>query len=99
MKTTLALISLLIILSACTVNPVTGKNELSWISEAEQIRIGELQYGPSQQSQGGAYLADPEITQYVNEVGQAIAKFAPGNLLSSTTTRLMPGLYPEAKLP
>ncbi|MBL4679765.1 MAG: M48 family metalloprotease [Pseudomonadales bacterium] len=80
MKTTLALISLLIILSACAVNPVTGKNELSWISEAEQIRIGELQYGPSQQSQGGVYLADPEITQYVNEVGQAIAKFAPVDL-------------------
>jgi len=80
MKTALAILSFAFILSGCAVNPVTGKNELSWISEAEQIRIGERQYGPSQQSQGGAYLADPEINNYVNEVGQRVAKFAPVDL-------------------
>lgn len=80
MKSILTIMLLTIILPGCAVNPVTGKNELSWISEAEQIRIGELQYGPSQQSQGGAYLADPEINKYVNEVGQRVATFAPVDL-------------------
>ncbi len=76
MKNFTALLLLIIILPGCAVNPVTGKNELSWISETEQINIGEAQYGPSQQSQGGVYLADPEINAYVNQVGQKLAVFS-----------------------
>jgi hypothetical protein len=38
------------ILSSCAVNPVTGRNELSLISEGQERAIGEQQYGPSQQS-------------------------------------------------
>ncbi|MFT7549541.1 MAG: putative Zn-dependent protease, partial [Candidatus Azotimanducaceae bacterium] len=80
MKPYLLILLVIILLPGCAVNPVTGKNELSWVSEAEQIRVGELQYGPSQQAQGGAYLADPTINRYVNEVGQRIAKFSPVKL-------------------
>jgi beta-barrel assembly-enhancing protease len=61
------------ILSSCAVNPVTGRNELSLVSEAQERAIGEQQYGPSQQSQGGEFSVDPVLSEYVNEVGQRIA--------------------------
>jgi predicted Zn-dependent protease len=60
-------------LSGCAVNPVTGKNELSWISTDEEINIGSQQYLPSQQSQGGQFLADPGLNDYINEVGKRVA--------------------------
>ena len=58
---------------ACAVNPVTGRNELSFVSETQEREIGAEQYGPSQQSQGGKYETDAELTAYVNEVGQRLA--------------------------
>ena len=61
------------VLSSCAVNPVTGRNELSLVSEAQERAIGEQQYGPSQQSQGGEFSVDPILTDYVNGVGQRIA--------------------------
>ncbi len=61
------------IATGCAVNPVTGKNELSIVSESQELAIGAQQYGPSQQSQGGIYSVDPELTAYVNEVGQRLA--------------------------
>ncbi|MCB1646866.1 MAG: M48 family metalloprotease, partial [Pseudomonadales bacterium] len=70
------LISLTFLLSfvyGCAVNPVTGKNELSFISEATELSIGAEQYQPSQQSQGGLYKVDPELTAYVSAVGQRLA--------------------------
>jgi predicted Zn-dependent protease len=61
-------------LAACATNPVTGKQELSFVSEAEEIGIGAKQYQPTQQSSGGRYLLDPALTAYVNEVGQKLAR-------------------------
>ncbi|MBT3900086.1 MAG: M48 family metalloprotease, partial [Gammaproteobacteria bacterium] len=70
----LLLLALITCLSTgCAVNPVTGKNELSIISESRELTIGAQQYGPSQQSQGGTYSVDPALTDYVNEVGQRLA--------------------------
>ena len=59
-----------IAIAACVVNPVTGKRELSIVSNDQAIELGIQQYQPSQQSQGGQYYLDPELTTYVNEVGQ-----------------------------
>lgn len=68
------LLSLLsLALSSCAVNPVTGRNELSLVSEAEERAIGAQQYLPSQQSQGGELSVDPALTEYVSSVGQRIA--------------------------
>src|SRR5690606_23704697 len=64
----------------CSQNPVTGRSELSLVSQAEEINIGAQQYSPSQQSQGGVYNVDPELTAYVNEVGQRIAAHSPRRL-------------------
>ncbi len=69
----LALLLITVTLTGCAVNPVTGKTELSFVSEAEEINIGRQQYLPSQQSQGGIYHVDLELTEYVNEVGQRVA--------------------------
>ncbi len=57
----------------CAVNPVTGRNELAFISESQEIAIGAEQYAPSQQSQGGRYTVDQSLTDYVSEVGTRIA--------------------------
>ena len=62
-----------VLLSACAANPVTGKQELNLLSIAEELAIGEQQYTPSLQSQGGEYIIDAELSTYVAVVGQRIA--------------------------
>ncbi|MDP2128322.1 MAG: M48 family metalloprotease [Pseudohongiella sp.] len=68
------------LLMTCSANPVTGRSELAFISQAEEISIGGQHYGPSQQSQGGQLKVDPELTAYVNEVGQRVAAYSPRQL-------------------
>jgi len=63
----------LCLVAGCAVNPVTGRNELNFVSEEREREIGAQQYGPSKQSQGGEFNTDPELTAYVNEVGQRLA--------------------------
>jgi predicted Zn-dependent protease len=57
----------------CVINPVTGDRELALVSADQEIAIGEQQYEPSQQMQGGEYALDPELTAYVAGVGQKLA--------------------------
>ncbi|MCU7876641.1 MAG: M48 family metalloprotease [Candidatus Thiodiazotropha sp. (ex Lucinoma borealis)] len=61
------------ILTGCAVNPVTGKNQLSLVSEAQELAIGKKNYAPLRQSQGGDYVVDKKLTAYINEVGQKLA--------------------------
>ena len=60
-------------LSGCATNPVTGETELSRIPESQELSIGKQHYAPARQSQGGDYVADPEVGAYVSEVGQRLA--------------------------
>lgn len=60
-------------LAACTVNPVTGQKQLIMDSTAQDIATGTQNYIPSQQSQGGQYVVDKELTTYVNRVGRKLA--------------------------
>lgn len=62
-----------IMLGSCAVNPVTGQRELGFISEQREVTIGQEQYSPSQQGQGGQFSVDPELTDYVQGVGQRLA--------------------------
>jgi predicted Zn-dependent protease len=71
----LGLLSLAVVAS-CTVNPVTGKNELSLLDEDQEVSLGEAQYQPSQQAQGGPYVSDPDLTRYVQSIGQQLARVA-----------------------
>jgi len=59
--------------SGCATNPVTGKKELSLVSEQQELAIGAQQYAPARQSQGGDYTVDTELTAYVSQVGQRLA--------------------------
>ncbi len=71
-KTALYLCFFLIFLAAsCAVNPVTGKRELSLISEAQEISLGQ---GTDKQirTQYGVY-ADTDLNQYVEAVGKILA--------------------------
>lgn len=61
------------VVSGCSVNPVTGKNELSIISPQQEIAIGEKNYLPSRQFQGGDYYLDRSLQDYVDGVGQRLA--------------------------
>ncbi|HEX7035636.1 MAG TPA: M48 family metalloprotease [Pseudomonadales bacterium] len=61
------------VLGGCVENPVTGERELGFVSTAQQIAIGEQQYVPAQQMQGGQYVVDPELSRYVQRVGERVA--------------------------
>jgi predicted Zn-dependent protease len=63
-------------LSGCATNPVTGRQELHMVSEAQEIQIGQQYYAPSRQSQGGDYVTDPRVTEYVRQVGSRLAAVA-----------------------
>ena len=63
-------------LAACGTNPVTGKKEIQFVSESSEIAIGNQNYAPMRQSEGGDVNVMPELTAYVNEVGQKLAAVA-----------------------
>jgi predicted Zn-dependent protease len=61
------------VLAACGTNPVTGKKEIQFVSESSEIKIGNENYAPMRQSEGGDVNVMPELTTYVNEIGQKLA--------------------------
>ena len=63
-------------LAGCAVNPVTGRREIHMVSEAQEVQLGQRYYGPSRQSQGGDYVTDPKVVQYVKQVGAKLAAVA-----------------------
>lgn len=67
-------------LAGCSVNPVTGKSEIVFMSTAQEIQMGQQNYAPMQQSQGGAHDVDPALTEYVSGVGQRVAAQSSVNL-------------------
>lgn len=60
-------------LAACGVNPVTGKKEIQFVSESQELAIGRAQYAPMRQVEGGDFDILPDLTAYVNGVGQKLA--------------------------
>lgn len=70
----IAMLALLLTLTGCSVNPVTGEKQLSLIPETQELAMGAEQYTPTQQTQGGQFYLDPELTLYVREVGQKLAR-------------------------
>ena len=59
---------------SCAVNPVTGKKELSLMSEEKEIALGK-QSDPSIVASFGLYDA-PKIQAFINEKGQEMAKIS-----------------------
>lgn len=60
-------------LAACTVNPVTGERDLILVGEGTELSIGEKNYAPMRQAEGGAYVLDPGLQTYVQGVGNRLA--------------------------
>ncbi|MFN2257874.1 MAG: M48 family metalloprotease [Desulfuromonadaceae bacterium] len=73
LRNALVTLCLLSSLSACAINPVTGKNELAFVPESTELSMGAEQYGPGRQMQGGDYTTHPEIVKYVRSVGGRLA--------------------------
>ena len=72
---TLLLLSLTVLwLTGCATNPVTGKTELAVVSESQEIAMGTEQFPYLIQMSGGEYNLDPALSQYVNEIGQKLAR-------------------------
>lgn len=69
----IVLTALTLLPSACGTNPVTKKREFQLVSEAQEISIGQQNYSPARQSQGGDYILDKELTAYVQSVGNKLA--------------------------
>jgi predicted Zn-dependent protease len=68
-----ALLCVAALLGGCGVNPVTGRQELQFVSEAAELQIGTQNYLPSRQSQGGDLSLFPGVSAYVGEIGQKLA--------------------------
>lgn len=60
-------------LVGCGINPVTKQREFQFVSQDKEIQIGQQNYSPARQSQGGDYILDTELTRYVQQVGQKLA--------------------------
>lgn len=60
-------------LAGCSVNPVTGEEHFLLPSTSTDYQIGQSQYIPAQQSQGGAYTLDPKLSTYIKSVGNNLA--------------------------
>ncbi|MGE0443200.1 MAG: M48 family metalloprotease [Gemmatimonadales bacterium] len=59
-------------LVACATNPVTGRRELSLISESQEIQMGQQAAAEVRQSMG--LVPDSALQQYVRSIGLAMAK-------------------------
>ena len=60
--------------TACAKNPVTGQNQLMLMGEDWDKQIGQQQYLPLRQMQGGDYVVDKGVETYVRQVGNRVAK-------------------------
>lgn len=59
-------------LQNCAVNPVTGKKQVSFISEQQEIQMGQS-YDPQVVAEMGLY-DNPKMQQFIAEKGMAMAK-------------------------
>ena len=69
----LCLAALLVALTAaCATNPVTGKKQMSLLSEAEELAIGQQQDAEIRREMG--VYNDPQLQRYVSDIGQELAR-------------------------
>lgn len=58
--------------ASCARNPVTGKNEISLVSEGQEIQMG--QQASQEVAQSIGFVDDPELQAYVAGIGMRMAK-------------------------
>lgn len=72
-KSSLLLVTSIVLFTGCIKNPVTGKRELTFISESQERQIGMDAYQTATQAQGGPLTIDPKLSEYVSKVGHKLA--------------------------
>ncbi|MCD4830730.1 MAG: M48 family metalloprotease [Anaerohalosphaeraceae bacterium] len=76
MKKTIAIIISVCLLglfaSGCQVNPVTGEDEFNLFSPGQQKEMG-AQYARQVEKELGQSVSDPQIQNYIDDIGQKIA--------------------------
>lgn len=71
LRPTAGMLPVLLLLSSCSVNPATGKQQVNFFSEAEEIEMGR-QADADIVAEVGLY-DDPELQDYIDELGQELA--------------------------
>jgi predicted Zn-dependent protease len=74
------LASVFLIASSCQTNPVTGKKDVMFMSESQEIALGK-EADPQIVAEFGLY-EDPTLQRFINEKGQAMAKVSHRNNLN-----------------
>ena len=69
-----AVATTLAIAVACATNPVTGKKELSLMSEQQEVQLGQ-QYDVEVRKQMRPYN-DPELQRYISQIGMRLARLS-----------------------
>ena len=59
------------LVAGCARNPVTGKNEISLVSESQEIEMGKQ--GAQEVAQSIGFVEDPELQAYVANIGKRMA--------------------------
>ena len=72
-KFILAVVVATVGLAGCTTNPVTGKSNFQLFDTDWERDVGAQMYAPMKQSQGGEFILDPQLTEYVRGVGDRLA--------------------------
>lgn len=72
----ICILAIPLFLAACATNPVTGERDFSLYGENWERQVGEQQYAPLRQAQGGDYVLDADLVDYVQAVGQSVARHA-----------------------
>lgn len=66
------LLTLATVLTGCAINPATGKRQISLVSEAQEIAMGE-EADPAISASYGLY-DDPLLQKYIDDLGQSLAE-------------------------
>jgi predicted Zn-dependent protease len=62
------------LLSGCTVNPITGEEELMFFSPDKDVELGR-QYAPLVEKELGGRMPEEGLQSYINRIGQRLAGF------------------------
>ena len=72
-KSRLSFLVIIPLVVSCAVNSVTGERNLQFYGSDWEQQVGSQMYAPMKQSQGGDFVLDPELTNYVEDVGNRLA--------------------------
>lgn len=80
----------LALLPGCTVNPITGNEELMFFSPDKDVELGR-KYAPLVEKELGGRMPEDSLQSYVNQIGQRLAGFCERPDLSYTFTAVEEG--------